>query len=492
MPSVILSCTLAFLGAIAGASASAAQCVTIVPDQEIHCPYHAIPDGNDVVYLDLDDGAIRTARVERPDAARAQVLFDPFFELGWTPGVASVAPGGERALVARTKPSCPGWDGSPGPGLDCSYGRPTLWLAEHWTGDPQDPDDDLWVHTNLTRRLLGRNSEIHGWATWLHRDLALFNATVFPDDGGWYAGPTSGYDQEANAAQIYAVRFSAGNVVIEPFAPAALWRDHCLTGRVSAQPSPVDGRCIDGQRLSIVRRCYDEPDLEHGWAWFNTANADGSGTQCRSDEPVFRVPVLRVYVAELDRACRPTRDFEELLPIRQPPDGPVYRQMGVTPEWGDMLAAISPDGAWVAVATNMGDPAGDLGDNCAGFRINLRDPSDPLSGNALRWTHVCRLSADLKCDGEAMPVGVERDPPEATILPGFVSIAETPEPSLVLTREWGILDEPIGRDIVRLDFGVAADALIHLAFGHNAVAATPIQPLRTRVRHGGRRVLPTP
>jgi hypothetical protein len=460
----------------------------ITPDDEIHCPYHPVSNDHDVVFLDLDGGAIRSALVGRPDDPNAPVVLDPFFELGWTPGPATVSPDGERLLVRRTNPGCPGWTGEPGPGLDCSYGRPTLWLAQHQAGDPANPDDDLWVHTNLTRRSLGRNSEIHGWTTWIHHELVLFNAVVFPDDGGWYCMPPVGCVQEENAAQIYAVRFDGNEPTIEPFAPTELWRDECLTGRVTAQPSPLATQCFDGQRISIVRRCYDEPDLEHGWAWFNTANADGSGEVCRVDGPTMQVPVLRVYVAELDASCRPTKRFEDMVPVRQPPDELVHRQMGMIPEWGDMLAEISPDGGWVAVATNMGDPAGDLSDNCAGFRLNLVDPTDPLSGNALRWTHVCHLGEDLQCDGEAVPVSVERTPPEGTPLPGFVSIAGSGYPSLVFTREWGVYGGEFGRDITRLDFASGPDAIVPLAFGHNAVAASPIRRQPIRVRQGGGRI----
>ena len=477
---------LAFVIAINLTPTLGAQCVEVVPDDEVHCPYRPISRGHDLVFLDLDTGSVRSARLSRPDDPDSAVVLDPFFELGWTPGPASVAPDGERILVRRSKPSCPGWTGAVGPGLECSYGRPTLWLAQHWSGNPDDPDDDLWVHINLTRRLLGRNSEIHGWSTWLHRDLALFNAMVFPDDGGWYCGPSAGCVQEANAAQIYAVRFAGDEVVIEPFAPAALWRDRCLTGRVTAQPSPFTNRCFDGQRVSIVRRCYDEPDLEHGWAWFNTANADGTGPVCRADGPVMQVPVLRVFLVDLDESCDPMRSFEDLVPVRQPPDERVHRQMGMTPEWGDMLAEISPDGAWVAVATNMGDPDGDLDDNCAGFRLNLLDPTDQLSGNSLRWTHVCRLGDDLQCDGEAVPVGVERTPPEATALPGFVTGVGLSDPSLVYSREWGVFGGQSGRDIVRLDLGLSPEAIVPLAFGRNATAAAPIRWQPRRIRRGGR------
>lgn len=468
---------LTLLLVVGGPAAGAAQCVEVVPGDEYHCRFHAIDPDNNVVFLDLSDGTIRAANVSRPDDPTAGVVLDPLIQFGWTSGPSSVSPDRERILVGRMRLNCPPYTNGPGPGLDCSYGRPTLWLAQHAVLDPDDPDDDLWVHVNLTRRLLGRNSEIHGWSAWLHRDLALFNAVVFPERDGWYGGP-DGYDQAANAAQIYAVRFlDDGAIAIERYAPEQLWRDQCLTGRVVAQPPRELDRCFDGQRVSIVRRCYDEPDLVHGWAWFNTARADGMGGPCRVDSPVVEVPVLRTYVLEVDSNCVPTADFEDLVPVRQPPDGAVYRQMGIIPEWGDMQSAVSSDGRWIAVATNMGDPEGDLEDNCAGFGLNLMDPGNPLSGAALRWTHVCELGPDLSCVGDAVPVGVELHPPESTAFPGFVLVPKAGLSTLVFTREWGTLGEPPGRDVQRLDFHVGPDARHPLAFGANATGIAPIPSL---------------
>ena len=220
---------LAMLALLTSPGPAAASCEVVVPDEEIHCTYRPVRPQHDLVFLDTDSGEIRTARARRPRGG-SRVVLEPFFDLGWTPGVATVAPGLERLLVARSKPSCPPFQRGPGPGLDCSYGRPTLWLAEHRVNDPANPADDLWVHLNLSRRLLGRNSEIHGWTTWLHDDLALFNAVVFPDEGGWYNSPATGYRQKKNAAQIYAVRFdAAGRPTIERYAPGQLWRRRCLT-----------------------------------------------------------------------------------------------------------------------------------------------------------------------------------------------------------------------------------------------------------------------
>lgn len=467
------------LGLVVGACAAAVDaegprvqgCYVVVPNDEIHCPFHPIDPRHTVVYLDGTSGATRAADVGRPEMPRGDLVLDPFFELGWGPGVASVSPDRERILVARSQSDCPPWTGAPGPGLDCSYGRATLWIAQHVEHAPEDPSDDEWVHINLTRRLLGRNSEIHGWTTWLHRDLALFNAVVFPDDGGWYAGR-----QELNSAQIYALRFGRpGEVTIEPFAPTQLWRPRCLTGRVHAQPSS-GGSCFAGQRISMVRRCYDEPQRPEAWAWWNTRNFDGTGPRCVPDAPLL-VPVLRTYVVELDASCRPTRGFEELVPVHEPRAEPVFRQMGRVPESGDMLSGISPDGRFVAFATNRGDPDGDPTDNCAGFRLNLADTSDAMSGMATRWTHVCPLGPDLRCAGEPLRVSSVRSPPESTPLPSFVMLpgrSGPPLPAVVYSRSWGVLGQSRVNEVVRWDFLSGPGAHLTPAFGGNADAIMPI------------------
>ncbi len=463
-----------------------AECHWVIPDEEVHCTYHPFdPDQHNIVFLDTRTGATRAADLSAPNRP-AGLILEPFVDLGWTPGVASVAPGLDRLLVARSKPSCPAWNGVRGAGLGCSYGRPTLWLAEHRRNDEDDPTDDLWVHTNLTRRFLGQNSEVHGWSTWLHEDRALFNALVFPDAGGWYSSPATGYEQEKNAAQIYSLEFSNhGDITVEAFAPAELWRENCLTGRVSAQLSSRPGGCTPGQRLSIVRRCYDEPRRPSGWAWWNSHGFDGGGGTCIAGAEPLEVPVLRVYVVELNRHCRPRQAFEELKPVRQPPDTPVHRQMGQIAEWGDMLAAISPDGKLIAMATNQGDPEGDLEDSCAAFHLHLTTPTDPYSGQGLRWTHLCRLASDRRCESEPWPIETTRTPPESTPLPDFVALRREPDPAqaLVYTRSWNDPEGQPRTDIASLSLANTGSARIPQSFRRLAVGAQAI-PQRTPIGAG--------
>ncbi len=447
-------------------AARAGPCRVVVADEEVRCPYHPIDSTrHNVVFVDLADDAIRAADIGQPDSPGADLAFDPFLaDLGWTALATAVAPDLRRALVMRVKPSCPPYTGSPGPGIACSYGRVTLWLAYH------DRSTGEWVHLNLARRGLGRNSEAHGWSTWLHRDLALFNAIGFPDDGGFYTR------QEENVTQIYAVRFHTDrDFAIEPFAPDLLWRADCLTGRVNAQPPREQDRCFDGQRVSFVRRCYSEPPGPDTWAWWNTAAADGTGGPCIPGQPAMQVPVLRTYVMELDASCRPKHPFASMSPAHVPASGPVYRQMGVGPEWGDMLSAISADGRYLAMATNMGDPQRP-GDNCAGMKMNLRDATNPLSGEANRNTHVCELDSSLRCIKEPVRLGTMLTPPEGTPLPGFVHLSSLGgfTRHVVFSRRWSQAGQPQINDVLRVDVDVGPNAGVPLQFGHNAVAILPV------------------
>lgn len=452
---------------LASRRANAGVCREVIPDEEIRCPFHPIDASrNDVVFVDLSDGSIRAASVDRPGQAAGDVVFDPFLsDLGWIGLATAVSPSLERALIMRAKPGCPPFTGVPGAGLSCSYGRVTLWLAYH------DAATHEWVHLNLSHRGLGRNSEAHGWSTWLHRDVALFNALVYPDDAGWTTR------QEDNVTQIFAVRFrSDRDFTIEPFAPARLQRSNCLTGRVSAQPSTEPTRCFDGQRVSFVRRCFAPPIAVDSWAWWNTRFADGSGGPCLAGQPSLQVPVLSTYVMELDASCEPKRSFEAMSPAHVPPWGPVYRQMGLVAEWGDMLSAISADGKLLAMATNMADPR-TPDDNCGGFKINLEDPTKPLSGESNRNTHVCALDGSLRCASEPVRLGTLLSPPESTPLPGFV-FRRTPygfARSVVFSRRWSQPGSAPVNDVVRVDIDAGPDARVPLAWGRNAVAIEPIE-----------------
>ena len=461
----IISYLFALFSSFCGGAAQAGPCRVVIADEEVRCPYHAIdPARHNVVFVDLKDDSVRAADIARPDDPVSDLIFDPLLQdTGWTAIATAVAPDLQRAIIMRSKPACPPFTGSPGAGLPCSYGRNTLWLAYH------DRETDEWVHINLARRGLGRNSEAHGWSTWLHRDYALFNALVYPDDKGFYTR------QEENATQIYAVRFrSDRDFSIEPFAPDLLWRPDCLTGRVNAQPPQVQDRCFDGQRVSFVRRCYSGTPDTTTWAWWNTAREDGSGGSCIGGTSLH-VPVLRTYVMELDANCRPKRSFDSMVAAHEPDSGSLYQQMGAGPEWGDMLSAISPDGNQLAMATNMGDPRYP-NDHCAGFRLNLQDPANPTSGAADRITHICQLDSTLRCSSPPQRISTLLTPPESTLLPGFVYLPAFGGATrhVVFSRRWAQTGQPVVQDVRGADIDGNRDANVTLQFGRNADAILPI------------------
>lgn len=53
---------------VAGRPPGVAGCEVIVPDEEVHCPYHSAGiERNDLLYVDLHDGTVRAASVERTE-----------------------------------------------------------------------------------------------------------------------------------------------------------------------------------------------------------------------------------------------------------------------------------------------------------------------------------------------------------------------------------------------------------------------------------------
>jgi hypothetical protein len=466
----VRSNTLAFQVTAAQTSPCSSACLSIVTDRVVVCPYRtADPVRHDLVFVGANDGRVYAAASSEPDLA-ADPVIDPLLDLDWQTISAVPAPGGERLLVVRRKRSCP--TDAPGPGLACSYGRPTLWLALHWVGNPADPGDDFWVHLNLAPAY-GLNSSVLAHPSWLHGRLALASVLVRPDDQPFVSDPTT------YTPQIWRFALNADGFPsqIGPFAPAQLQRTACFTGRTQASQSASADACTAGQRLVFTRRCYDEPDGD-GWTWWNSTSYDAQAARCVSTLSQQRVPILRTYVAELDASCTPTRVFEDMQPVRQPPRDGLHRQMGVTPEWGDMEPALSADGSLVALTTTTGIPLGDPANACLGFYYNLGDPAVPTSGASGRRVHVCALDpSDLTCAGpdDAMqPLGVTLSPPESQLRPGFVRVGGAD--SVVLNRQWSQTGSPRRWDLVRIDRAIGPDAIVPLSFAPQAAAPEVLHP----------------
>ena len=203
--------------------------------------------------------------------------------------------------------------------------------------------------------------------------------------------------------------------------------------------------------MSVVRRCYNEPVSATTNSLWNTRIVDdpNSGTCVPGGQA--QVPVLRTYVMEIDALCEPKNAFSELAPAHIPWSAPENKSMGVVPEWGEMLSAISDDGGFLALGVNRVDQTLLATTDCPGFRHNLTDPNNELSGNATRHTHVCELNASLQCKAEPIPIPTQLSPIEGLVVPGFLPDPETGEQSLVLNRVFAPYREPGIADIVRAD-----------------------------------------
>ena len=451
-----------------GAAGCNYGCAEVVPDFQYLCTYRPVDAArNDVLFLQSSDNRIYAADADAPGSTPDPVL-DPFTETGWQPLAATVDPSGERMIVARRKSNCA--TQAPGPGLSCSYGRETAWLAHHWVGDPNDPGDDRWVHINLAKAY-GLNSHALYFATWLHERRVLVPILILPPDAGWVSDPA------AFNHRILSIEFSASGFPtrIAPYAPAALARSACFTGRVHAQLSETATSCTAGQRIVFTRRCWDDPDPS-AWTWWNSTDPDGPAARCNANLPQYAAPILRSYVAELDASCEPTHSFEELVPLREPPRDALHRRMGVAPEWGDLGPVLSPDGQWAAVTTLTGNPNADPNDACQGFAYNLSNLSDPLSGNAARRLQVCAIDpTDSSCEGpdDAMQeLGALLSPPENQARPNFATLGGAL--SLLTTWQWSQVSGGTLRDLSRLDFESGPAAFVPLGFGSGALSAEAI------------------
>ncbi len=448
---------------LAAGNAGAASCTEIAPDFQYRCRGNPVKQGYNLSFVSLTDNSLMGANANDPHFNPGRILGNALMKkFQWATRVASVSPGLNAILTARTKNNCPAYDPRrPNVGKTCSYGNTTLWL------DTWEPDTKTWLHTNLNH-YYGYNSEAHGWATWLYHGRGLFNVLVRR------LGAPAMSRQEDNNPQIYSVDFTDKKIRVEKFAPAQLEDANCLTGRVTVMPNLKRQSCFDGQRLAFVRRCYAGERMN---AWWNNTRYSGSGKACPGiNAPSLLVPVLRTYVVELDASCTPkkswghaqsARQSKIIAPARTPPDSHIYRQMGAVAEWGDMLSAISPDGNYLAVATTMGPS--EEASSCSGFQYVLQDPENPVSGNSSRRVHWCRLEKSVSTGQITCAAPMEQltgdpfMPPPSTLLPTFLPLFEGY--GLLYSTHWAQQDNPQFLGITRSFFEEGYDQYDRMFFG---------------------------
>ena len=431
---------------------SITECVEVIPDVQYQCPGAGLVVGkHTVTYVDMSVDNVMAANPSAPDQAGDVIISTGklYSQFSWATSVSTASPNLQYITSARMKQNCSA--------LSCSFGRITLWL------DSWDPTTNTWTLTNMAP-VYGLNSEAHGWSTWLHGTAALFNALVWPTSTGWVVS------QSDNAAQIYNLTIdSGGKVTLAEFAPAKLHDPNCLTGRVSAMPNLAENACFDGQRIAFERRCYQGEAVTAFW---NNTQYDGSGGACLPNAPSdMQVPILRVYVAELDANCVPKKSWASggLLPVHEPATDNIYRQIGNTPEWGEMIPAISPDGNYVGVSTLMGPSSN--ADSCTGFRYGLQDVNDQHSGGQIRILHWCPLERDnatgqITCSHPMTalnPGGF--NPPEATTIPTFYSSGGAM--TVLFSRYWAQYQQGPVMNIMQNDLGTSYHLLTFGTDGSN-------------------------
>jgi len=365
----------------------------IEPDLLYDYPYQLINDNDEIIFSSI--GALYSSKID--ESGNKNLIFRS--PKGWGIIQNSISPDHQRILFTMMKPNCQNWPNEDG--VNCGYGRLTLWLAYHEPNNLNDPQDDKWVLKNLSP-IYGANADIHGWTSWQSNKYALFNALIRPNDQ-----PVLGTSQEDNNAQAYQIRFDSNtDINIELWGQGEMYRPDCLIGRLySSNPQNKD-EAIDGQRIVFARRCYSEPVSNESYAWWNTQNSDGTGGKCVGNLPSFEVPILRLYIIEADINGQP-KSPPKLT--RQPSTELLFRQMNKTPEWGDMQPAISKNGKFVAFHTVKGFT--DDTNNCAAFKEH--------SSSVVNY---CELDDNLECKeikqfplpdklpvGQGQPFFVEKD-----------------------------------------------------------------------------------
>jgi hypothetical protein len=334
----------------------------------------------------------------------------------WGTQISTPSPNLKLMLSARGKNNCYN--------STCSYGQTTMWL------DVYNSTSNTWLLTNLAH-YYGLNSSIDNWSTWLYSTGALFNA--------WVSNLPS-VNKQIYYIQIYS-NFSVN--AINLFSKNQLYDSNSYTGRISATPNLnlTTNTCFNGQRISFVRRTYNEPP-GNNWAYWGSNNYLQNGSYCLNNSIQLQnnsIPILKTYVVELYSNCTPVLSWPNIQPVRQPPNTNFpWKQMGIISEWGDMLSTISPDGNYIAVAPTMGPMSNT--NACAGFDYILSDINNINSGTASRMTQWCNISKNITtgqitCSNNMTIVNSNNFQPLAsTPLPSFYLMGNTM--TLIFMQNW--------------------------------------------------------
>ena len=403
-------------------------CEVLVRDHLLTCADHPIPKDDNLAFNGNNNEVLTADGFDEQDIPTAVLQLG--VEHGWRVVNASISPDRHKMLLTMIKTTCPTWSGVPDPaGLICNYGRRTKWLGL------RNPNVE-WLLFNLSLDSdLGHNLAVHISATWLHNNLVLFAAARFPENGA--PGNTT---SDLNIHMLSVSQTEEFGFDVAPYASEKAWNDQCLTVRLSSQTA-AGGSCFQGQELAVTRRCEDEPLGDEGWSWYNTFQPDqppepDGSNWCLAGLSPYRVPKFRGYVVELEEDCSPMTFSSEWVPAREPPSDIVHKQMGIGHEWGDGQGALSPAGDYLAVVSLQGDPSAEPQPDCAGFLLNpTRD--DPLSGTAIRWTHVCALGQANTCSSDMWVAPTIHMPPENTPWPFFLLEPSTGQLALFHSRKSG-------------------------------------------------------
>ena len=344
------------------------ECTVTVEQKQMLCPFKEIEAEEGILFAHFRSLKI----VSLPDKKESTILNVP------SPYIVmqnSLSPDRSHILLTMKNVDC-------GQQLACSWGRAQVWMASV----VEDATYGTVYQVDNLAPTYGRNADVHGWTSWATNKHAFFNAYIVDDAEKLFGKGTVNsqpYIIHVEGNTDYSVSLWGGDDMRD---------EDCLTGRVFPSGQQNSDTCIDGQRITLARRCDYFTD-EADFAAFNT---DHDGQTCVEQHgQASNVPVLKIYAYEVDTDCQPTETFDAFRPATEPRKDGIYAHMGLGPEWGDMQPTISPDGTYLAYMTRKGFDLSDPDDACEAFN----DPrlGDGKGDGAPRIT-ICTLNDNLQCD----------------------------------------------------------------------------------------------